>query len=333
MKSTVEPLEGNKVKLSVEVDEAEFEQGGRRRLPQDRPGGAPPGLPARQGAPQGARGPARPAAGREQALQDALPEYYAAAVSEHDVDVIAAPEIDITGGQEAGDVAFDAVVEVRPPIEVAGYGGLRVAIERPERRRRGDRRADRPDARPVRQHARGRRPARAGRRQRHDRHRRHARRRGAARASPPTTTSTRSARAPSRPSSTSSCVGAEAGDILEFDAAHPDPDEERELHFEVARQGGEGEGAARASPTSGRPRPPSSRPSTSCGPSLADRMTRRAQGAGPDGAPREGRRGARRARRRRGARAAGRPGDAGAPAGPRHAPAGPGHAARAVPRR
>ena len=131
MKSTVEPLEGNKVKLSVEVDASEFEPAvdaafkkiaREVRLPGFRPGKAPRKvLEARLG----------PLAGREQALQDSLPEYYSAAVIEHDVDVIAAPEIDITGGQEAGDVAFDAVVEVRPSIEVPGYGGLRVTLERP----------------------------------------------------------------------------------------------------------------------------------------------------------------------------------------------------------
>ena len=53
------------------------------------------------------------------------------AVIEHDVDVIAPPDIDITGGQESGDVAFDAVVEVRPTVAVPGYGGLQVTIDRP----------------------------------------------------------------------------------------------------------------------------------------------------------------------------------------------------------
>jgi trigger factor len=131
MKSTVEPLEGNKVKLSVEVDAGEFESAvdaafrkiaKEVRLPGFRPGKAPRKvLEARLG----------PLAGREQALHDSLPEYYSAAVIEHDVDVIAPPEIDITGGQEAGDVAFDAVVEVRPSIEVPGYGALSVTLERP----------------------------------------------------------------------------------------------------------------------------------------------------------------------------------------------------------
>ncbi|MET0728312.1 MAG: trigger factor [Acidimicrobiales bacterium] len=131
MRSTVAPLEGNKVKLSVEVEAGEFEKAVNAafkkiakevRLPGFRPGKAPRKvLEARFGT----------QAGREQALQDALPEYYSAAVIEHDVDVIAPPEIDITGGQESGDIAFDAIVEVRPAIEVPGYGGLQVTIERP----------------------------------------------------------------------------------------------------------------------------------------------------------------------------------------------------------
>jgi trigger factor len=131
MRSTVEPLEGNKVKLSVEVGASEFEPAvdaafkkiaREVRLPGFRPGKAPRKvLEARLG----------PLAGREQALHDSLPEYYSAAVIEHDVDVIAAPEIDITGGQESGDIAFDAVVEVRPSIEVPGYGSLSVTLERP----------------------------------------------------------------------------------------------------------------------------------------------------------------------------------------------------------
>ncbi len=131
MKSTVEPLEGNKVKVSVEVDETEFDKAiddafrkiaREVRIPGFRPGKAPRQiLQARLG----------PEVAREQALRDALPEFYVGAVKEHDVDVIAAPEIEITGGQEEGAVSFDAVVEVRPRIDVPGYGGLRVELPSP----------------------------------------------------------------------------------------------------------------------------------------------------------------------------------------------------------
>ena len=50
---------------------------------------------------------------------------------ENDVDVIAPPEIDITSGQAEGDISFDAVVEVRPTISVAGYDSLHVEIPSP----------------------------------------------------------------------------------------------------------------------------------------------------------------------------------------------------------
>lgn len=131
VRATVEPLEGNKVKVSVEVDESEVEKAidaaFRRiahevRLPGFRPGKAPRRLlEARMGTEYA----------RQEALKEAIPSYYAQAVVEHEVDVIAPPEVDITAGQESGPVAFDAVVEVRPRILVPGYGGLRAEIPSP----------------------------------------------------------------------------------------------------------------------------------------------------------------------------------------------------------
>ena len=132
MKSTLEPVEGNKVKLSVEVPADEFEKevdaAFRRiahevRIPGFRPGKAPRRLlEARLGTD----------AARSDALQHALPEYYSEAVLEHEVDVIAPPEIDITSGEESGDVVFDAVVEVRPQINLGGYDSLRITLDNPE---------------------------------------------------------------------------------------------------------------------------------------------------------------------------------------------------------
>lgn len=130
VRSTVEPLEGNKVKVVVEVEEAEFDKeldaAFRRlakevRLPGFRPGKAPRKvLEARIG--QGYA--------REEAFRHSLPDYYSKAVIEHEVDVIAPPEIDITDGMDSGGVTFDAVVEVRPSIDVEGYEGLEVEISR-----------------------------------------------------------------------------------------------------------------------------------------------------------------------------------------------------------
>ena len=132
MKSVVETLEGNKVKLSVEVEASEFETAVdaafRRiarevRIPGFRPGKAPRRiLEARLGR----------EAGRQEALRESLPGYYAQAVRDHEVDAIAPPEIDITAGETDGPVSFDAVVEVRPQLQLAGYEGLRVEVPSPE---------------------------------------------------------------------------------------------------------------------------------------------------------------------------------------------------------
>jgi trigger factor len=132
VKSSVEPLEGNKVKISVNIDESEFDrdidQAFRKiarevRLPGFRNGKAPRRvLEARIGI----------APAREQALRDAIPVYLAKAVRDHEVDLIATPEVEITEGEETGPVAFDATLEVRPEIAVPGYGGLRVELPSPE---------------------------------------------------------------------------------------------------------------------------------------------------------------------------------------------------------
>lgn len=131
MKSTLEALEGNKVKLSVEVDESEFDRNldaafrkiaHEVRLPGFRPGKAPRRvLEARIGID----------AARGQALQDAIPEYLSKAVREHEVDIIATPDVNLLEGEDGGIVKFEATCEVRPEISVPGYGGLRVELVNP----------------------------------------------------------------------------------------------------------------------------------------------------------------------------------------------------------
>jgi len=130
--TSVESLEGNKVRLKVAVPAAEFEKAidsafrklaHEVKIPGFRPGKAPRQLlEARLGAD----------VAREQALRDALPDYYAEAVAAEDIDVIAAPEIELTAGEEGGDVEFDAVVEVRPVVQLSGYDGVQVEIPNPE---------------------------------------------------------------------------------------------------------------------------------------------------------------------------------------------------------
>jgi trigger factor len=119
------------VKLSVTIEEAEFDRdidtafrtiAKEVKLPGFRPGKVPRKvLEARIGL----------ATAREQALRDAVPLYLANAVRDHDIDLIATPNIEFTGGQESGPVSFDATCEVRPEITVPGYGGLRVELSSP----------------------------------------------------------------------------------------------------------------------------------------------------------------------------------------------------------
>lgn len=131
MKSIVEPLDDNRVKLTVEIPEAEmevaiddaFKRLARQiRMPGFRPGRAPRKLLEAQLGPD---------AGRSEALRTSVSQCYAQAVIEHDVDVIDSPEIEIIDGQESGPVSFGAVVEVRPSVSITGYEGLRIEIPDP----------------------------------------------------------------------------------------------------------------------------------------------------------------------------------------------------------
>jgi len=129
--TSVEPLEGNKVRLHVAIPAAYFERAldaafrklaHEVKMPGFRPGKAPRRLlEARLGT----------EVARDQALRDSLPSFYAEAVEAEDIDVIAPPEIDITAGEDAGDVEFDAVVEVRPLVTVEAYDGLTVEVPSP----------------------------------------------------------------------------------------------------------------------------------------------------------------------------------------------------------
>ena len=99
---------------------------------------------------------------REQALRDSIPQYLAKAVREHDVDLIASPEVEITTGEEEGPIGFDATCEVRPEVSVPGYDGLRVELPAIDGIRRGGRRGRAGPAPPPRAARRRRASGRAG---------------------------------------------------------------------------------------------------------------------------------------------------------------------------
>src|SRR5487761_1479097 len=127
MRAISEAVEGNKVRLSVEVDEPEVDRvldeavrslSRQVRVPGFRPGKVPRQvLEARMGG-----------AG---AVREAIPDFYARALSETEVDPISQPDIDITAGEESGALSFDALVEVRPTVAIPGYAGLKVTIPSP----------------------------------------------------------------------------------------------------------------------------------------------------------------------------------------------------------
>lgn len=132
MKAEVAPLEGNKVKLSVEVEETEVDKAvdetfkklsKELRVPGFRQGKVPrPVLEARIGKP----------AVRHQAIDEYVPFWYELAVRDKAVDVIADPQVELTAGTDEGALAFDAVVEVRPQLKLEGYQTLKVIVPRPD---------------------------------------------------------------------------------------------------------------------------------------------------------------------------------------------------------
>ena len=129
MQTSLEPLEGNKVRLLVTISEEEFEKSidlaysrfaQQMRIPGFRPGKAPRRI-IEQSIPV--------SEARAQAIKDSLADYYVDAVGEHVIDVIAAPTIDITSGEESGDIVFTAEVEVRPEVRLTGYDELTVVLD------------------------------------------------------------------------------------------------------------------------------------------------------------------------------------------------------------
>lgn len=131
VKTTLNHVEDSIVKLTIEVDEDELQKainsafvriGKEVRIPGFRPGKVPRKvLESHLG----------PEVGRSEALREAVPEYYDEAVRDNEVDAIAPPELDITEGREEGPLVIEAVVEVRPEIELEGYDSISVEVDSP----------------------------------------------------------------------------------------------------------------------------------------------------------------------------------------------------------
>lgn len=132
MKSTVEQLNPTRVKVTVEVPFAELEPdfdkaykalAGQVNIPGFRKGKAPAKLlESRIG---------RPAV-LEQVINDMIPARYSEAVEEHDLKVLAQPEIEVTKLEDNDVVEFTAEVDVRPEITLPDFSSLEVTVEVPE---------------------------------------------------------------------------------------------------------------------------------------------------------------------------------------------------------
>jgi trigger factor len=129
VKATVERLGPTRVKLNVEVpfeelgpavDSAYKKIAQQVRVQGFRPGKVPPRIiDQRVGR----------AAVLEEAVNDAIPHFYSAAVEEQSVAVISRPEVELDSFSDGAPLVFSATVDVRPDIELPDYEKLPVTVD------------------------------------------------------------------------------------------------------------------------------------------------------------------------------------------------------------
>jgi len=126
MNTTVEEVGKNKVRLTVEVPKEDIDKvlgrtyrrlAGEIKVPGFRPGKAPRSVIDQRLGKDFVR---------NEALRDMLPDLYAEAVRDTDLDVVAPPSIDIKNFDDDQDLTFEATVETRPTPELKDYSGLEV---------------------------------------------------------------------------------------------------------------------------------------------------------------------------------------------------------------
>jgi len=129
VKSAVETLNPTRVRLTVEVPFEELKpslDAAYRRIAQQvtvpgfRKGKVPPRIIDQR-------------FGRrvvlEEAVQEALPQFYGQAIEENDVKVLGQPELDVAEINDGEELKFTAEVDVRPEIELPEYEGLEVTVD------------------------------------------------------------------------------------------------------------------------------------------------------------------------------------------------------------
>ncbi len=129
MHTISESLDGNRVRLIVDIEESEVSAAVEKvfrslqrtmKVKGFRPGKLPrPVVEARIGGSQ---------ALRAYAMEDLVPDAYVSAINETGVEAISDPRIEILSGKEEGPVQIEIVVEVRPSVSVAGYQGMEIIL-------------------------------------------------------------------------------------------------------------------------------------------------------------------------------------------------------------
>jgi trigger factor len=132
VKTDVEELSPTRVRLTIEVpfedmkpslDKAYREVARQVRVPGFRPGRVPPRIiDQRIG-----RG-----AVLEQAVNEAVPEFYRKAVAEHEVMVLGQPDLEVTKLDDGKELAFTAEVDIRPAFELPDLHQLAVTVDNAE---------------------------------------------------------------------------------------------------------------------------------------------------------------------------------------------------------
>jgi trigger factor len=128
VKSAVESLSPTRIKLTVEVPfeelrpsvDAAYKKIARQvAVPGFRRGKVPPPVIDQR-------------VGREavldEAVNDALPQFYLQALEENDVQPLSQPAVDVTGFADGQELAFSAELDVRPAIELPEYTGVEVSV-------------------------------------------------------------------------------------------------------------------------------------------------------------------------------------------------------------
>jgi trigger factor len=132
VKTDVEELSPTRVKLTIEVpfeelkkslDQAYREVARQVRVPGFRPGKVPPRvIDQRVG-----RG-----AVLEQAINDAVPQFYSQAVAESEVVPLGQPDVEVTKLDDGKELAFTAEVDIRPKFELPPLESISVTVDNAE---------------------------------------------------------------------------------------------------------------------------------------------------------------------------------------------------------